>query len=80
MAQFCGDVGRFVEGLAVSNDGEGKWYHALLNGQPAYSRRFKKTEYFQSGLAWAQLPNGTWIRIDKEGNEVKMKNTNEARV
>jgi len=72
--KFCGDLGVFYEGLAVAENKTG-WFHILENGQPAYTQRYKKTEYFQNGLAWAQKEDGTWVKINKQGKEVKMKNT-----
>lgn len=73
---FCGDKGVFYEGLAVAEDETG-WFHILENGEPAYPQRYKLTEYFQNGLAWVQKFDGIWIKINKEGKEVDMKNTTE---
>lgn len=71
--QFCGGLGMFFEGLAVAEIG-GKWFHILEDGTPAYPQRYEKTEFFQQGTAWAKK-NGKWIKIDKQGKEVKMRNT-----
>jgi len=70
--QFCGDAGRFYEGLAVI-ELNGKWFHVLESGQPAYSERYKMAEYFQDGLAWVQKKDGAWVRINKQGRQVNMK-------
>lgn len=78
--QFCGAEGIFCEGLAVAHEVVGKesfYFHILPNGQPAYEKRYKKTEPFNSGLAWAQKEDGTWIKINKQGQEVLMRNTQE---
>lgn len=69
-----GDRGFFSEGLATAED-EAGWFHILENGQSAYPQRYAKTEYFQNGLAWVQRHDGAWIRINQQGQEVPMKNT-----
>ena len=65
----------FYEGLAVAEDETG-WFHVQENDGPAYQQRYKKTEYFQKGLAWVQKHDGAWIKIGKNGQEIAMKNTN----
>lgn len=71
--EFCGDEGVFYEGLAVK-EVNGKWFHILENGEPAYLERYDLVEYFQKGLAWAKIGE-KWIKINQQGKEVKMKNT-----
>ena len=71
--KFCGDLGVFYEGMAVA-ELNGKWFHILGNGTPAYQERYEYAEYFQQGLAWVKK-NGKWIKINKQGKEVQMKNT-----
>lgn len=70
----CQTPGVFYDGLAVAEDKEG-WFHILETGEPAYPQRYKKTEYFQNGLAWVQKHDGTWIKINRKGEEVPMKDT-----
>ncbi|MGA2418286.1 MAG: hypothetical protein ABSF55_03545 [Candidatus Staskawiczbacteria bacterium] len=69
------DKSIFYEGLAVSEDSQG-WFHVLESGKPAYPQRYKKTECFQNGLAWVQKEDGTWIKINRQGQEVPIKSTN----
>lgn len=69
----CGPL-LFCEGLAVAEE-DGQWFHILKNGEPAYSQRWKMAEYFQNGSAWVQKQDGTWIKINKKGEEIPMKNT-----
>ena len=71
--QFCGDIGVFYEGLAVMVE-NGKWFHILPDRTPAYLERYDHAEYFQNGLANVRTGN-TWITINKQGREVKMRNT-----
>ena len=71
--QFCGDLGVFYEGLAVTAE-NGKWFHILESGEPAYPERYEMAEYFQNGLAWVKKGD-IWIKINKQGCEVKMRNT-----
>ena len=74
--KFCGDTGVFYEGLAVEEI-NGEWFHIFEDGTPAYPERYEITEYFQNGLAWVKK-QGRWIRINKQGKEVQMKNTSSA--
>ena len=73
MQTFCGDLGIFYEGLAVKET-NGKWFYILEDGTLAHQECFEMAEYFQNGLAWVKK-NGKWIRINKQGEEVQMKNT-----
>ncbi|MCX6719604.1 MAG: hypothetical protein NTV36_00625 [Candidatus Staskawiczbacteria bacterium] len=76
--QFTGDLNIFHEGLAIAEAGEGsekRQFHILPSGEPAYLERYKRAEYFQSGLAWVMEENGQWKRIDKNGKEVQMQHT-----
>ena len=71
--QFCGDTGVFYEGLAVMEENN-KWFHILESGEPLYPERYDCAEYFQNGLANVKKSN-IWITINKQGREVKMRNT-----
>jgi len=66
-------VGDFHEGLALVEQ-DGKWFHILESGEPAYEERFDLAEYFQQGLAWVRL-NMNWFRIDRYGKKVIQKST-----
>ena len=74
--KFCGDAGVFYEGLAVT-EVDGKWFHILEDGRPAYPERYDMVEYFQNGLAWAKKGE-TWIKINKKGKKAQTENTSSA--
>jgi hypothetical protein len=67
--QFVGAVGVFYEGKAVFEE-DGEWYHISSDGKPAYPQRYKMTEYYQNGFAWVQKHDGTWVKINKKGQEI----------
>ncbi len=71
--QFCGDARVFYEGLAVM-EVDGKWFHILKDGTPAYTERYEMAEYFQNGLAHVKKGD-IWITINRQGCEIKMRNT-----
>ena len=74
MAQtFCGTKG---VGQEIVGE-ETLYFHTLPNGQPAYPQRYKKAEPYEGrfDLAWVQKNDGTWVKIDRQGREVKMKDT-----
>ena len=58
-------VENFFDGLAVAQK-DGKWFHILESGQPAYEARFDFAEYFQHGRAWVRI-GAAWYRIDTSG-------------
>ena len=71
---FVGDLGVPYEGLAVV-EVNGKQFHILPSGEPAYSERYKCAEYFQNGSAWVKEESGRWKKINKQGKEIQMSNT-----
>ena len=75
--QFCGAVGVYYEGLAVWEEDGKYFFHVRPDETPAYPQLYRHAEYFQNGLAWVQKQDGTWVRINKDGEEVKMRNTND---
>lgn len=72
---FVGDPGTFHEGLAAV-ERNGKWFHITEDGKPAYPQRYIMAEYFQSGLAWVRKEDGTYVKINRHGQEVRTKHTN----
>ncbi|MBR1447477.1 MAG: WG repeat-containing protein [Prevotella sp.] len=66
----CQEVSEFKEGFALCNM-DGKWFFIDENGRKI-SGDYDGATQFANGyaLVFQDVPNGCWIAIDKEGNEV----------